>query len=323
METFSEKQTFRILIVGAGAGGMALAILLEQLNIHYHIFELASESKSLGISSPIAFTGSIAPALEQLNIYEDLKKVSKPYDKVEFFDSDLDRIGCFDVKEDKVASGYDPLLFSRPDLYAILRKRIPKHKISFNIKVLRTEEFDNKVHVYCSDDSVHSGDILVGADGAYSGVRQSLYKRMREKGELPRSDLEDFSIGYTVTLGISKLTNSEKYPQLKNHQSTFNQVIYEDNSNCYLVTLPDNQISWGFGTQITEETVKLMQSEVSEWGPEGINATLEKYRNLPCPLGGTLGDLFDTTPRHLISKIFLEEKCFTTWYHGRTVLLGD
>ncbi|KAF9360632.1 hypothetical protein BGX26_008470 [Mortierella sp. AD094] len=34
-------------------------------------------------------------------------------------------------------------------------------------------------------------------------------------------------------------------------------------------------------------------------------------------------DLFHTTPKDLISKVFLEEMVFQTWYHGRSVLIGD
>ncbi|KAF8958830.1 hypothetical protein BGZ46_001881, partial [Entomortierella lignicola] len=92
---------------------------------------------------------------------------------------------------------------------------------------------------------------------------------------------------------------------------------------CYVITLPNNQISWGFGIQITKSDVKQLRSQNSEWGPEANDATLSKYRDLPCPLGGTMGDLFDATPKDLISKVFLEEKLFKTWHHGRTVLLGD
>ncbi|KAF8916354.1 hypothetical protein BGZ58_005305 [Dissophora ornata] len=36
-----------------------------------------------------------------------------------------------------------------------------------------------------------------------------------------------------------------------------------------------------------------------------------------------MADVFVDTPTHLISKVFLEEKMFKTWYHGRTVLTGD
>ena len=49
--------------------------------------------------------------------------------------------------------------------------------------------------------------------------------------------------------------------------------------------------------------------------------------NFPIP-GGVgnnmeLRDLFDFTPRELISKVVIEEKVFDTWFGGRTVLLGD
>ncbi|KAF9082625.1 hypothetical protein BGX27_004443, partial [Mortierella sp. AM989] len=36
-----------------------------------------------------------------------------------------------------------------------------------------------------------------------------------------------------------------------------------------------------------------------------------------------MGDLIADTPKDCISKAFLEEKVFQTWYHGRTVLVGD
>ncbi|KAF9996627.1 hypothetical protein BGZ79_009632 [Entomortierella chlamydospora] len=34
-------------------------------------------------------------------------------------------------------------------------------------------------------------------------------------------------------------------------------------------------------------------------------------------------DIFDATPKDLISNVFLEEKVYQTWYHGRSVLIGD
>jgi hypothetical protein len=37
----------------------------------------------------------------------------------------------------------------------------------------------------------------------------------------------------------------------------------------------------------------------------------------------TLGDLINLTPKGSLGKAMLEEKDFDTWYHCRTVLLGD
>ncbi|KAF9351163.1 hypothetical protein BGX26_010774, partial [Mortierella sp. AD094] len=57
--------------------------------------------------------------------------------------------------------------------------------------------------------------------------------------------------------------------------------------------------------------------------PEIKDTTLDRYRDFPCPVGGTMGELFDATPKHLISKVLIEEKMFKTCYNSRSVLIGD
>ncbi|KAF9350056.1 hypothetical protein BGX26_011705 [Mortierella sp. AD094] len=151
-------------------------------------------------------------------------------------------------------SGYESLIFCRSRLYEILLRRVPPHKISFKKKVLRTEEKEGKVHIHCSDNTSYAGDILVGADGAYSGVRQSMYKCMEENGILPKSDLEEFSIGYTTIVGVATPSDPEKYPQLKDECTSFNQVLFGDGANCYIAPLPDNQIGWGLDYSSQEKS---------------------------------------------------------------------
>ncbi|KAF9404614.1 hypothetical protein BGZ76_006887, partial [Entomortierella beljakovae] len=268
----------------------------------------------------MAFGGDIFPALEQLGIYDDLFKVARPYDKVNFFDGEANLSGSMDLSFVKEANGFPVLAFTRPDFYDVLRKRIPTEKINFKKKILKTEEKDGKVTIFCGDETSYTGDILIGADGAHSGVRQNLFKQLNEKKILPKSDLDAFSIGYTVIVGIAKTTDHERYPALKQEGASFNQILYNDSSNCYIITLPDNQISWGFGTQLPETVLKDMNAE---WSAGESAPTLEQYRKFPNPVGGTMGDMFDATPKESISKVYLEEKLFKTWHHGRTVLLGD
>ncbi|KAF9172289.1 hypothetical protein BGX20_005946 [Mortierella sp. AD010] len=191
-------------------------------------------------------------------------------------------------------------------------------------KVLRTKEHDNKVTVYCSDNTEYECSILVGADGAYSAVRQNIYKKLEEEGSLPLVDKEAFSIGYITMVGVSKPTNPEKYPQLAEKDRCHFRVVIGDNSDsCYVVTAPDNQISWGIQIQIPENESKDLHFWNSEWGPESIDEMLNQFQDFPCAFGGSMKEVFDSTPRDLISKVFLEEKVFQTWYNGRSVLIGD
>jgi hypothetical protein len=65
------------------------------------------------------------------------------------------------------------------------------------------------------------------------------------------------------------------------------------------------------------------QERNSEWSAKSSEPILEKLKNYPCPMGGTMGEIFDATPEEHISRVFIEEKLFETWHHGRAVLIGD
>ncbi|KAF9101918.1 hypothetical protein BGX27_011278 [Mortierella sp. AM989] len=314
------KNMPKVLIVGAGIAGLMLGILFESLDIPYHIFDRASTVRPLG--SALGLGSNTLPVFEQLGLYEEIMKFSIPFRSMEIFDHELHKLGS--VKLDhKQLGGYDNVLFARPKFHELLLKQIPVDKISFNKKIVKTEEKDGKTIIQCSDNSIYDGDILVGADGAYSGVRQSLYKRLNEKGVLPEADLEDLAIGYIGMLGIATPKNPEKYPQLKDEATHCTSVIGTDNKSWQTITISHNQISWGMGIALPKEEAEAMRFKNSEWGPESNEAMIKNINNLPCPLGGTLGELIEDTPKELISKIFLEEKNFLTWHHGRTVLIGD
>ena len=71
---------------------------------------------------------------------------------------------------------------------------------------------------------------------------------------------------------------------------------------------------------------RFRNSENSEWGPYAAQDMAIQTRDFPIAFGSgkmTLGDLYDRTPQELISKVMLEEKIFKTWFHNRTVLMGD
>ncbi|KAF8986349.1 hypothetical protein BGZ46_005534 [Entomortierella lignicola] len=315
-----EKQVPAVMIVGAGIGGLMLGALLEQINIPYHIFERTATVRPLG--STMGLGTSTLPIFEQLGLLDEFKKFSLPFRSMEIYDDELKKLG--DVSVDfREIGGYDNMLFARPKLYEILLSRVPSDKISFNKKVLKSEEKEGKVTIHCSDNTSYDGDIIVGADGAYSGVRQSLYKRLDEMGVLPKSDMEELNIGHVAVLGIAVPEDTEKYPQLKDNLAHCAGVIGPNNKSWQAISIGCNQIAWTLRLALTPKEAKELQFRNSEWGPESNDKMAKEYEHLPCPFGGTMGELIEITPKSKISKIFLEEKLFKTWYHGQTVLIGD
>ncbi|KAF9432566.1 hypothetical protein BGZ76_010622, partial [Entomortierella beljakovae] len=306
-----------IMIAGAGLGGLVMGILLEKLDIPYHIFERATEPKPLGAAMSLSV--NIMPVFEQLGLLDDLLKISVSYNNSTMYDSELNVLGTVSMKDQKKICGYDKVIFARPELHDLLIKQIPATKITFGKRVLRTEEKDDRVYIHCSDNSVYSGEILIGADGAYSSVRQSLYKSLDEKGLVPKSDMEDLSLGFSCMVGVTDPMDPNKYPQLKDDFAHFTAILGKDRLSWGVTNVPGNKLCWILLIQFDDATEAAEQRfRNSEWGAESSDAMIKLFHNTKCPYGGTMGELIDATPKEKRSKVFLEEKLFETWHHGRT-----
>ncbi|KAF9570595.1 hypothetical protein EC968_001670 [Mortierella alpina] len=311
----------QVMIVGAGLAGLMMAYLLERINVPYTVFERSAEVRPLG--SVLSLNANILALFEQLGLLDEVLAISKPCTSLDLFDGAMQSIGSISSEGYKDVAGYPALVFARPDLYNILISKIPSEKVFMNKKILSMEQNTLGVMIRCQDGSSHHGDILVGADGAYSGVRQGLYKNMIKKKLLPKSDTEDLELGYIVMVGVTEPLDESKYPELQDTHTHFRQVLGDKSMAWQSISVPGNKICWRLGVQLESEEARAQMLRNSEWGPEANEAMIQQFYDLPCPFGGRMGDMIDATPKDRISKVYLEEKLFETWYHGRTVLIGD
>ncbi|KAF9994983.1 hypothetical protein BGZ79_000229 [Entomortierella chlamydospora] len=317
-----DGKTPHVMIVGAGLAGLLLAILLDRINVPYEIYERSDKVRPLG--GIMSLNANILPALEQLDILEDLKKVSYPSRNLNIYTGSLEKIASVgDVAEAYEAIGYDTLLFSRPRFYDLLFSRVPTERIHFRKKVMSIAHNKEGAMIRCSDGTTYHGDILVGADGANSGVRQSLYKLMQSNGQLPDSDAKGLSKCNVCLVGTTDPLDPEKYPGLGGPSALLYQMIGEGTSYTWSsMTVPNNQICWNAVMQLGSDESEDERFRNSEWGPESNEAMIKEVRDFRVPTG-TLGDLIDATPKDGISRVFLEDKLFETWNNGRVVLIGD
>ncbi|KAF9201129.1 hypothetical protein BGZ49_008642 [Haplosporangium sp. Z 27] len=325
----------KILIIGAGLGGLTLAILLEKANINYEVYERCTNIRPLG--SNISLHTAVLPLLDQLGLMDDLKKISKKAKGYYFYQETpdgeaLERIGGADAKRFESVTGYHPILMSRPELHALLLSRVPKHKIHFGKRVLSmTQSSRNGVLIRTSDGKTHEGDILVGSDGAYSGVRQSLYQQLLKEGVLPSSDAEELKVCHLSILGTTSALDPAIVPIVEDELAHCVSIMgYHKPHSWRFFSIPGNRICWRVDMQL--ESTSFDKSDAfrnSEWGSaessDFIDADLRAFK-LPLGVNGkylSVGDLIDNTELENISKVMLEEKLYTTWYHRRTVLMGD
>lgn len=131
--------------------------------------------------------------------------------------------------------GYDRVLFSRPDFSALLLKKIPPKNLRMSKKVLTFEQDQDGVTVTFEDNTTARGDILVGADGAHSAVRQHLYKTLGKQHVIPKVDNKPLSKGYISLVGTTGALDPVKYPCVLKEESDVHYVI-GDNDTPYSVS---------------------------------------------------------------------------------------
>ena len=112
-------------------------------------------------------------------------------------------------------------------LHDLLLRQIPLHKIQRGKKVLSVEQDESCVRIHCQDSTTYEGDILVGADGAYSAVRQSLFEKMKAEDLLPKSDHGALPYSCVCLVGQTRPLSSELYPELLEPISKFSAVKAE------------------------------------------------------------------------------------------------
>lgn len=67
-----------------------------------------------------------------------------------------------------------------------------KSKVLLNKRIKSVDDSPQGVKVYCTDGSVYEGDIIAGADGVYSKVRQEMwrYADAAMPGLIPKEEKE-------------------------------------------------------------------------------------------------------------------------------------
>ncbi|KAG0293298.1 hypothetical protein BGZ96_003016 [Linnemannia gamsii] len=316
-----------VLIVGAGLGGLTLGALLEKADIPYQILERIETIKPYG--STMCISAPLLPLFHQLGIADEFIAVAKLSPRVHIHQEDSLKpafVSDFSVFCD--LTGYESYTASRPVVHNLLLNQIPANKIHFGKRILTIKEEDSKMIVRAADGTTFRGDIVVGADGTYSAVRQRLYELLASQDRLPKEDLEDLPFSCTCLVGQTNPLDPEDFLILKESDCHFSTILVKDKPyTIALLTTAQSTICWLVLHHLDSESIKTAEKQRfrscdnSEWGPYQALAMCGETRAFSIPMGDkfkTLGDIYDNTPSDLITKVMLEEKVFETWYSGRT-----
>ncbi|KAE9367910.1 FAD/NAD(P)-binding domain-containing protein [Stipitochalara longipes BDJ] len=159
----------KIAIIGSGLSGLALALHLSARNITSTVYEYRPSSYSQG--GEIALSPNAARVLDHLGIYTELAKQGFKSDTMTLLNRSGRELG---VLKQGSMFGYSALRLKRIFVRDALLKECERRgvKVVFEKEFVMLEERDKKVRVLFEDGEEATVDLVIGADGLRSRVRE-------------------------------------------------------------------------------------------------------------------------------------------------------
>ncbi len=167
-------RTPRILVVGGGIGGLAAALALEQQHLEVIVCEQSPKLSEIGAG--IGLAPNAIKALRALGLEDQINAITwgSEFAVVRSWKSgrEISRAYQGDYRE---RFGAPSLTVHRADLLGILAGALRSTDIRVGMRCVAVETRDGGAAARFADGSEIEADIVVGADGIHSKVRESLF----------------------------------------------------------------------------------------------------------------------------------------------------
>lgn len=168
----------KTLIAGAGLGGLTAALALLRDGHDVTVFEQAVEIGEVGAG--LQLSANATRVLGLLGVDEAMRGVaSVPAGKQVRLWSTGQTWNLFDLGEQSVAEyGHPYYTLYRPDLHRVLMdavRAIKSDAILLGAKCAGFEADESQVALLLEDGRRFAGDLLIGADGVHSKIREGLF----------------------------------------------------------------------------------------------------------------------------------------------------
>lgn len=190
----------KVIVIGAGIGGLALSLALHKASIEHEIIESVSEIKPVGVG--INLLPHAMASLNHLGVVEEMERRSIATKELCYYT----RFGQFVNKEPRGRyAGYEmpQLSIHRADIHEVLlnavRERMGADKVQLGRRCVGATQNEDKVFVHVQNDKGQAlpdleGTIAVACDGVHSALR----KQMHPVEAVPRYE------GTTMYRGVTR-----------------------------------------------------------------------------------------------------------------------
>ena len=165
----------KVLIAGAGIGGLTVALAALRRGLEVEVYEQASELREVGAGLQLSANGT--RVFYELGVGDELKSLSceATGKEIRLWNSG-ETWKLFDLGKVSVERyGYPYFTVYRPDLLDVLVRAVGRNRIHLGAKCVGFTQHDDRVELELEGGRAVEGDCLIGADGVHSQVRQILF----------------------------------------------------------------------------------------------------------------------------------------------------
>lgn len=283
----------RVLVVGAGISGMVLAAALRKAGTHPDVIEIQPEWDVLGVG--ISVQGPALRALSSIGLIERCVRDGFGYSQVFNCDQNGKVEGIVELPRLNGPQYPSCVGMMRPTLHQILADAVAESGVSvrFGVTVSSIRQSADHVDVVFNDGTHGEYDLVVGADGANSKVREVLF------GSGYKPQYTGQAVWRAMVPRPEEVKARHSYYGLRQHAG-FNPVSLQE-MYIYLV----HNVS---GDPRLE--------------PERWPIVM---RELLADFGGRIGDVRHriTDPKRIVYRPVGSLLLPPPWYMGRVVVIGD
>ena len=279
-----------ISVIGGGIGGLATAVALQQRGFDVHVYESAAELAPVGKGIWVPTNAMLV--LDRLGLGDAVAARGVALERIEVRDKNGGVLQAIDLGDVHTRFGRTTVSILRADLQAVLVGALRAGTLHLGKRCIKVDRSDSGA-VASFDDGTHAeGDIIVGADGVRSIVREAVSPNVSLRYS-----------GQTCYLGVADLWLP---PDLE-------RTVWEVWGGAH---------RFGFSSVAADRVYWFAPATAPEggWEPPDVTELGNRYADFPAPIP----DIIRHTPEQDIIRVDLHDFApITRWSRDRFVLVGD
>ncbi|KAM5373916.1 hypothetical protein ACJZ2D_006745 [Fusarium nematophilum] len=309
------ESNFRVLIVGGSVAGLTLANMLEKLNVDFLVLE-AYKDIAPQIGASIGLQANGLRILDQLGCSDKLVSlVDKPLKNTVVRDSDGSVIARFEGYLTEIAErhGYPTTFIDRQMLLQVLCGNLRnKDRVLTGKRVKTITNIGTYAEVVTESGETFRGDILIGADGIHSTVREEMWRIASEESPeyFHPDEWSRAPCDYKCIFGISRPTPALTDPSV--------QYVVNNNFSYLVITGPGGRIYWFLFVKLART---LYGDDVPRYTKADEATLAAEHASDRITPEITFGELYESRTSAVLTSLY--EHAFDKWHYQRAFTVGD